>query len=227
MAFLRLGLLTLPLALTLPGLLGSDAPASASRPTPALRPRLMNVAAPRADAPRTGEDPASAPLAVLMPAPAAAASTEQNDPLPSPRPVLAARTVLGRMPSLAAPAYLAKREPAEPAAQPGTANYSRFRRAVLDTHPYAPVARTEPEEESIPILLTRTRADPDVLLMPKFEVFADEFDRGLHEAILNYRDPRPINNTRFGTGLRQKDFGKVRAGVVTIFYIPVMFGLSW
>jgi hypothetical protein len=227
MAFLRLGFLTLPLALILPRLLGGDAPASAPRPTPAPRPRLMNVAASRADAARTSEDPANAPLAVLMPAPAAAATTEQNEPVPPARPVLAARTVLGRMPSRAVPAYLAKREPTDPAAQPGTANYSRFRRAVLDTHPYTPAARAEPLEESIPILLTRTRADPDVLLMPKFEVFADEVDRGLHEAILNYRDPRPINNTRFGTGLRQKDFGKVRAGVVTILYIPIMFGLSW
>jgi hypothetical protein len=156
---------------------------------------------------------------VMMEAPATAASDGQpaavstREPLPPPRPLL--------------PYLLARPGVPAQSAKSRTENRAQFLRAVLDTQPYAPIARAEPVEEISPILLTRAQAGPDVLLMPKFEVFADEVDRGLHQAILNYRDPRPINNTRFGTGLRQKDFGKVRAGMVTIFYIPVMIGFSW
>jgi hypothetical protein len=32
---------------------------------------------------------------------------------------------------------------------------------------------------------------------------------------------------RWGTGVHEKDFGKVRAYSVTILYIPILVGLSW
>jgi hypothetical protein len=45
------------------------------------------------------------------------------------------------------------------------------------------------------------------------------------------RSPRPPagpqNTTKFGTGMRQRDFGKVRVSTVTIFYIPIFIGASW
>lgn len=103
------------------------------------------------------------------------------------------------------------------------------RRAILAGFSYNPSAREKPPEQSSPALVQAqpTPADPDVVVMAKFEVAARPYERGLPTAIANWRDPGPQNNTRFGTGTRQKDFGKVRASVVTILYIPIAVGFSW
>jgi hypothetical protein len=69
--------------------------------------------------------------------------------------------------------------------------------------------------------------DPDTVYLPKFEVEDPPLPRGLAEAIAKSRFTGPQNKSRLGTGIREKDFGKVRASVVTVFYIPIFAGLSW
>jgi hypothetical protein len=106
---------------------------------------------------------------------------------------------------------------------------SKVRRVILESFPYVPPAREKAAEDSSPILVRAQPApvDADVVVLSKLEVTASAYERHLPAAMAAYRDPRPRNTTRFGTGVRQKDFGKVRASVTTILYVPVFFGLSW
>ena len=45
--------------------------------------------------------------------------------------------------------------------------------------------------------------------------------------IARWHSQAPQNHTRLGTGIRQKDFGKVRVTVPTLLYIPIGIGVSW
>jgi hypothetical protein len=106
---------------------------------------------------------------------------------------------------------------------------AKVRRAVLEPFSYHPSAPQKSSEQSSPVLVLpqQEAAEPDVVVMAKFEVAARAYERGLPAAIANWRDPKPQNDSRFGTGIHQKDFGKVRASVVTILYVPIVFGISW
>jgi hypothetical protein len=69
----------------------------------------------------------------------------------------------------------------------------------------------------------------DAIAMPKFTVFSSrikmmDFERGIvkHQARAKAQKPK------WGCGpIYQKDFGKIRFGVFSIFYIPVAIGFSW
>lgn len=103
-----------------------------------------------------------------------------------------------------------------------------MRAAVTESFSYDGTARAEtnpPVAADVPTRAAQT--DPDVVVLDTFEVRTRAFDRDLPSAIKKWRPSGPQNNTRFGTGVREKDFGKVRASVVTILYIPVLVGFSW
>ena len=99
--------------------------------------------------------------------------------------------------------------------------------ALRASFPYDPSVRAKSPESFTADQASQGALDPEVVLMPKVEVTSRRFDRDLPAAIANWRPTGPQNHTKFGTGIRQKDFGKVRASVMTIFYIPVGVGLSW
>ena len=103
------------------------------------------------------------------------------------------------------------------------------RRAILEGFSYRTSAREKGPEEISPVLVAAQPkvVDPDVVVMAKFETTSRAYERGLPAAIANWRDPKPQNNSRFGTGLHQKDFGKVRASMVTVLYVPILVGFSW
>src|SRR4051812_45566787 len=116
------------------------------------------------------------------------------------------------------------------AMEPGPAKASsRVRRALLERFPYDPAARPKAAKEISPILVRAQPApgDAEVVVMSQIEVTERVRERDLTAAIASWRDPGPRNDSRFGTGVHQKDLGKVRASVVTILYVPVFFGLSW
>ncbi|HEX2851820.1 MAG TPA: hypothetical protein VHO24_01185 [Opitutaceae bacterium] len=106
---------------------------------------------------------------------------------------------------------------------------SKVRQAIVGSFSYNPSAREKAPEQSSPVLVSAqpVAVDPDVVVMAKLEVTSRAYERGLPSAIANWRDPSPQNNSRFGTGLHQKDFGKVRASMVTILYVPILVGISW
>jgi len=37
----------------------------------------------------------------------------------------------------------------------------------------------------------------------------------------------PQNHSKFGTGVHEKDIGKVRISAVTVLYVPIFVKLSW
>jgi hypothetical protein len=52
--------------------------------------------------------------------------------------------------------------------------------------------------------------------------------RELEKSMKSPRPPKgPQNTRRLGTGIRQRDFGKVRLSTVTVFYLPIFIGASW
>ena len=109
----------------------------------------------------------------------------------------------------------------------GTKSRSILRSALHASFPYDPGARAKSPEASAADQAPQGALDPEIVLMPKVEVTSRVLDRGLTAAIANWRPTGPQNHSKFGTGIHQKDFGKVRASVITILYIPVGFGLSW
>ncbi len=104
---------------------------------------------------------------------------------------------------------------------------SIVRSALRDSFPYDPAVRAKSLVPASPDQAAQGTLDSDVVVLPKVEVTSRRFDRDLPAAIANWRPTGPQNHTKFGTGIRQKDFGKVRASVMTIFYIQVGVGLSW
>jgi hypothetical protein len=134
--------------------------------------------------------------------------------------------------ALVAPRLLGS-DSAATAANPQTSEAtapSFVRQAIRESFRYDPgtyVRPTTPEHLSPALRAPQAASDPAVVLMPKFEVRSRPIDYGLPEAIARYKDPRPQINRKFGTGIYQKDFGKVRMTTSTIFYIPFFVGFSW
>ena len=108
-----------------------------------------------------------------------------------------------------------------------TKSSSFVRGALRASFPYDPDARRKVSEASGDDPSAQATLDPAVVILPKVEVSSRVLDRRLPEAIANRRPPGPQNHSRFGTGIHEKDFGKVRASVVTILYVPVLIGISW
>lgn len=107
------------------------------------------------------------------------------------------------------------------------ASYSEVRRAIFDDFRYDPEVREGYEEQAVADPQSSIVNDPDTVYLPKFEVEDRPLPRGLAEAIEKSRFAGPQNKSRLGTGIHEKDFGKVRGSVVTVFYIPIFAGLSW
>jgi hypothetical protein len=104
---------------------------------------------------------------------------------------------------------------------------SEMRRAVVESFRYNPEMRQEIEELTASNLEVPVPTDSDVVILEKFEVNERPVPRGLADAIAKARPLGPQNHSRFGTGIHQKDFGKVRFSAVTILYVPVFLQLSW
>jgi hypothetical protein len=102
-----------------------------------------------------------------------------------------------------------------------------MRRAIFEGFRYNPEIRAQYLEQAVPDQEPSVNNDPDIIYLAKFEVRDRPLPRGLGDAILKARQTEPKNHSRFGTGIHEKDFGKVRASAVTLFYVPVFVGLSW
>ena len=96
---------------------------------------------------------------------------------------------------------------------------------MLREYRYAPEAATD-RETTVVRYASEDHADPIVL--ETMSVVERSNHRQLSAAINSPRAPKdPQNVSKFGTGIHQRDFGKVRVSAVTIFFIPVLVGASW
>jgi hypothetical protein len=70
-------------------------------------------------------------------------------------------------------------------------------------------------------------SDPDVVHLETVEVGAPRFGRELERAIESYRMHLPLNTQVMGTGVIQKDYGKLRVSRMSVLYVPVQLKFSW
>jgi hypothetical protein len=90
---------------------------------------------------------------------------------------------------------------------------------------YSPTASKHPEV-STPMESPKRE---DVIVMPKFTVLSSKINmRNLEGDILKHQARAKAQKPKWGCGpIYQKDFGKIRFGVFSIFYVPVLIGFSW
>lgn len=104
---------------------------------------------------------------------------------------------------------------------------SAIRQAMLERFPYRPVEQSERLEQPVSVSAPMVDAGPDVVVLPVLEVLDRLPARGLAEAVAKSRPSEAQSESRLGTGFHEKDFGKVRAKVVTVLYVPIQLGFSW
>lgn len=102
-----------------------------------------------------------------------------------------------------------------------------MRRAVREGFRYDPAVRATSLEQPAPELAPQVEGDPEIVVLPKFEVKSPPLPRGLVAAVAASRPLEPQNKSKWGTGVHEKDFGKVRAYAVTVLYVPILFGFRW
>lgn len=96
---------------------------------------------------------------------------------------------------------------------------------MLREYRYAPESVID-RESTVVRYASDYRTDPIVL--DTMSVVERSNHRQLSAAINSPRAPKgPQNVSKFGTGIHERDFGKVRVSAVTIFFIPVLVGASW
>ena len=104
---------------------------------------------------------------------------------------------------------------------------SRIRRAILAEHTFTEPPKPLVIRESPATSDPKGQADYDTLTMETVTVEGTRVHRDLHADVLKAGALKASSTSRLGTGTRQKDLGKVRASVTTLFYIPVNAGISW
>ena len=106
-------------------------------------------------------------------------------------------------------------------------SHSEMRSAMLEGFVFE--QKPKPIESTVVLVDRSSQAavDPDTVVMEKMVVY----DRNLYwDLASDIKKGRPVHaqsHSKFGTGVYEKDFGKVRAACVTVLYIPIMVGISW
>lgn len=108
-----------------------------------------------------------------------------------------------------------------------TVTHSKLSQAIRDSFQYSPVAQTSTEQQPAPDSLPEVKNDAEIIVLPKYEVKSRPLPRGLTQAIAKARPLGPQNHSKLGTGIHEKDFGKVRVSAATVLYVPIFVGLSW
>lgn len=112
-------------------------------------------------------------------------------------------------------------------AQGETGPHPEIRQAILADFQYLLVVPEKGVDLIVPSLTRPLESDSELMVLPKFEVRSPRLPEGLAEAITRSRPDGPQNDSKLGTGIHEKDFGKVRAFVATVLYIPISIGFSW
>jgi len=108
-----------------------------------------------------------------------------------------------------------------------TGTHSDIRRAIRESFQYSPIVQANAQERTNPEPAPEVKNDSEIIVLPKYDVRSGPLPRGLTEAIAKARPLGPQNHSKLGTGIHEKDFGKVRFSAVTVLYIPIFVGLSW
>ena len=114
-----------------------------------------------------------------------------------------------------------------PGARGESEAHPEMRRAIVESFRYNPELKTKNDEQPVLDLGDSVKSDPEVIILPKFEVKERRVPRGLADAIATAKPLGPQNHSKFGTGVHEKDIGKVRISAVTVLYVPIFVSLRW
>jgi hypothetical protein len=200
----HLGSLLLSLALVAPRLLGEEGESLESAPAPSEQ----TPATPTAAGPSTKTKNPPPFLVPNPPSPGAAKTQEKpggSQTRPSPADSL------------------------QPSRLRVNASVSVVSGALRESFRYDPTLHTQgpTSESSDSDTAMGDSADSAVVTLPKITVNERPLPRDLGADIARWRSQAPQNHSRFGTGVHEKDFGKVRVSVMTLFYIPIGAGVRW
>jgi len=102
---------------------------------------------------------------------------------------------------------------------------SAITRKLLEDFRYDPAAFAAAEAAKAAAI---EATDPDRIRLPEFTVVGAYHSRELDKEIARQaalRDPQKLSWK--GGPLLVKDIGRVRFGVYSVFYVPVLIGFSW
>jgi hypothetical protein len=106
-------------------------------------------------------------------------------------------------------------------------SHPELRNAMLEGFVFEP--KPKPVDGDV-ILVERTAqavVDPDAVVMEKLIVSDRNLYWDLASDIKKGRPAHAQSHAKFGTGVYEKDFGKIRAFSVNVLYIPILVGVSW
>lgn len=104
----------------------------------------------------------------------------------------------------------------------------RLRETLVKDFPFR--APTKPAAtQAAPTEADAASADPEVVVLPQLDVHGvhPRIERAEARAIERSVTLAPADTVTLGTGLRERDIGKVRIGTTRILYVPVHLKISW
>ncbi len=106
-------------------------------------------------------------------------------------------------------------------------SHPELRTAILREFVFVPKPKPVDSENAPTAETTPSAADPDVIVLDKMVVYDHVLYRNLKTDMAKARPLAAQSHSKFGTGIHEKDFGRIRAYSVTILFIPILVGASW
>jgi hypothetical protein len=110
-----------------------------------------------------------------------------------------------------------------------TIRHTDWREALHTEFKFTPATPPAPGDAAVPPPpVTETETNPEVVVLPKFEIKDNSPDyRELAQAQRPHDKRAETLRDRLGIGVHEHKFRHFSFGYATIFYIPVAFGFSW
>ena len=116
----------------------------------------------------------------------------------------------------------------EPVGAP-TIRHTDWRKELHTEFKFAPANPAAPGDAAVPApLVTETETNPEVVVLPKYEIKDRAPDyRELAQANRAPDKREESIKQKLGIGVHEHKFRHFSVGYATIFFIPVAFGFSW
>ena|GEM_PF-4950388 len=106
-------------------------------------------------------------------------------------------------------------------------NHPELKSAALREFTYVPRETAESAAHPPGRAGTVTTVNPDAVVMDEVRVESRFWDKDLVSDVQKTKRLKAHSETKWGTGVHEKDFGKIRASVVTVLYVPILVNASW
>jgi len=109
----------------------------------------------------------------------------------------------------------------------GSVSRQEIRFAMLDGFHFEAKEISLADRNSPILKATENVAEPDAVVLEKMVVKGRRRYKDLSTDVGRASPLRAQSQSGFGTGIHEKDFGKIRAYSLTILYVPIQAGISW